>query len=279
VYGQALFQVLKMNMIAGCRYNNNSRFASTIVPRLGFTKSNDQYHFKALYSKSFRSPSTLNIDLADHIKPEVTGVLEIEGGLKTNENGYLTINAFHIQTKDPIIYYFNELTQSDSYINASNTGSSGFELDYRYKKNKLTATTSISYYAILEKEEMSIFSFSDQENEHIGIAPIKLNALVKYSIGKEVSVSATLNHLSSREGIDKIDDQSNQLITKTYKPFTEINLFTEYSPSHIKGLSLSFGCTNILGQHTYYIQPYNNYHDALPGLGRNFQFKIIFQNF
>jgi|GEM_PF-473786 len=279
VYGQALFQVLKMNIIAGCRYNNNSRFVSTLVPRIGFTKSNEQFHFKALYSKSFRSPSTLNIDLADHIKPEVTGVIEIEGGLRTNENGYLTVNAFNIQTTDPIIYYFNELTQSDSYINASNTGSSGFEIDYRYKKNKLTATTSISYYAILQKEEMSIFSFTDQENEHIGIAPIKLNALIKYSISNEVSVSATLNHLSRREGIEKIDGQYNQIITKTYKPFTEINLFSEYSPAQIKGLSLSFGCANILGQQTFYIQPYNNYHGALPGLGRNFQFKILFQNF
>jgi outer membrane receptor for ferrienterochelin and colicin len=279
VYGQALFQILKMNIIAGCRFNNNSRFASTLVPRIGITKSTDQFHLKALYSKSFRSPSTLNIDLADHIKPEVTDVIEIEGGLRTNENGYLTINAFHIQTKDPIIYYFNELTQSDSYINASSTGSSGFELDYKYKKGKLTATTSLSYYAILEKEEMSIFSFNDQENEHIGIAPIKLNALVKYSISNEVSASATINHLSKREGIDKIDEQYKVLTTKTYKPFTEVNLFVEYSPSHIKGLSLSFGCTNILGQQTYYIQPYNNYHGALPGLGRNFQFKITFQNF
>ncbi|HOS47435.1 MAG TPA: TonB-dependent receptor plug domain-containing protein [Bacteroidia bacterium] len=279
IYGQALFQVLKTNIIAGCRFNNSSRFASTLVPRIGITKSTDQFHLKALYSKSFRSPSTLNIDLADNIKPEVTDVIEIEGGLRTNENGYLTINAFHIQTKDPIIYFFNEFTQSDSYINASSTGTSGCELDYKYKKRKFTATISLSYYAILENEEMSIFSFNDQENEHIGIAPLKLNALLKYSISSEVSASATLNHLSKREGIDIIDEQYQVLRTKTYQPFTEVNLFAEYSPSHIRGLSLSFGCTNILGQKTYFIQPYNNYHGALPGLGRNFQFKITFQNF
>lgn len=279
IYGQALFQILKMNLIAGCRYNDNSRFESTLVPRIGITKSSEKYHIKALYSKSFRSPSTLNIDLGDKIRPEVTDVIELEGGIKTDENGYLTLNVFNIETKDPIIYYFNETTSSDSYINANNTGSSGFELEYKYKKSKLTSTTSLSYYTTLDKEEMSIFAFEEQENSHIGIAPIKINTLIKYSISNEVSGSLSLNYLSEREGISKVDNTSNQIETRKYSSYTELNLFAEYSPLSFKQLSFSLGCTNLLDQRSYFIQPYNNFHGALPGLGRNFQFKITLQNF
>lgn len=279
IYGQALIQIFKTNLIFGGRYNNNNRFASTLVPRFGITKSTSTYHLKALYSKSFRSPSTLNIDLAENIKPEVTKVLEVEGGIRTMHNGYLTINAFQLITKDPIIYFFNDQTESDSYINASSTGTYGFELEYKYKKDKITAISSISYYSIPEKEESSTFSFENQDHIHIGLAPITANTLLKYSISNEVSGSITINYISKREGIESVNSNTNAISIKKYKPVYDSNIFLDYSPNHLKGLSLSFGCSNLFGEKIYYIQPYNGNHNALPGLGRNFQFKITFQNF
>jgi hypothetical protein len=44
-------------------------------------------------------------------------------------------------------------------------------------------------------------------------------------------------------------------------------------------LSMRFSVRNILDQEELFIQPYNSDHAPLPGMGREFQLRISYQNF
>jgi outer membrane cobalamin receptor len=279
IFSQGLYQLNRLKFVFGARFNKNSRYESTLVPRVGITADYEKYHFKLLYSKSFRAPSTQNIDLSENIRPEVTTVYEAESGLSISEYSYITLNLYHIATNNPIIYYYNELTDFDAYRNDVQTGSYGFELDYKFKKKSTGINLGLSYYNTTEENENSIYYCSENSNAHIGFAPIKFTLQLNHNFSKSLSLAINGNLLSSRYGVDYINIDNQESIYKKYPIQKEINAFIDYNFTKLEGCSIGVGCTNIIDERIYYIQPYKSDHAAIPGAGRVFRIKLSFQNF
>ena len=159
IYFQSTVKTFLFNIILGSRYNINPYYNSSFVPRVGITKVLDKWHFKTLYSTAFRSPSIENINLGRNIKPEQTSVIEFEVGCKVTTNSYLTSNIFHIMTEHPIAYgYDSDL--NEMYFNDSNTGSRGFEMEYKLKYSRFYTSFNYSYYESLKgsMQEHTIYS-------------------------------------------------------------------------------------------------------------------------
>jgi len=277
-YTQALYNLNDYNLIAGLRYTDNSRYESTLVPRLGITKQHEKYHFKVLYSRSFRAPSTLNIDLTPSIKPENTDILELEAGLKINSNSYITANGYWIGTKNPIVYFYDSLADYDAYTNGKFTGSKGLELAYRYKKVKSNFEIGGSYYWALKNEETTTYNIPWEPDKHLGLAAFKLNISYKYDFTKRISSAITMVYYSSRYGINNITSSTNEPIFYNYPSTTLMNLNGQYQIDKAGQFSLQFGIYNLLDTKRIYIQPYNSLHAPLPGMRREFQLKLIFHS-
>lgn len=79
-YLQALWMMPVGNLTLGARYDHNSQFGSSFVPRFAFTKVWGGTHMKLLASKAFRAPSIENFELAKNVRPEKTTALELEVG-------------------------------------------------------------------------------------------------------------------------------------------------------------------------------------------------------
>jgi len=276
-YTQALYSVKEYNIIAGLRFSDNSRYESTLVPRIGITKQNEKYHFKALYSRSFRSPSTLNIDLTPSIKPEVTDILELEAGAKINRNSYITANVYLLSTNNPIVYYYDSIADYDAYKNAKFTGSKGLEITYRYKKMKSNFEIGSAHYWALKSEEQTTYNVPGEPDQHLGLSSFKLNISYKYDFTKRLSTSLTIVYYSSRYGIKHIASSTNEPIYYNYPSTTLINLNGQYQIDKAGHLSLKLGIYNLLDTKRIFIQPYNSLHAPLPGMGREFQLKLIFR--
>ncbi len=276
-YTQALYSINEYNFIAGLRYTDNSRYESTLVPRIGITKQNKKYHFKTLYSRSFRAPSTLNIDLAPSIKPENTDIAELEGGVRINTNSYITVNAYWVGTKNPIVYFYDSIADSDAYKNVKFTGSKGLELAYRYKHMKSNFEIGSSYYWALKRGEQTTYNVPGKPDQHLGLASFKLNISYKYEFTKRLSSSLTMVYYSSRYGINNITLSSNEPIYYNYPSTTLMNLNGQYQIDKAGQFSLQVGIYNLLEVKRIYIQPYNSLHAPLPGMGREFQLKLIFR--
>jgi outer membrane cobalamin receptor len=105
VFAQGLVKHRIANLTLGFRYDNHSAFGSAFVPRFALTKRIDNFHFKALYSHSYRAPGIENITLNPAIRPERSRVTELELGYQFTPDMLLSVNAFDVQTKDVIIYF------------------------------------------------------------------------------------------------------------------------------------------------------------------------------
>ncbi len=276
---QALWKNSWFNIIAGARINNNSRFASTIVPRIGLTKEFGKYHIKALYNRSFRSPSTQNIDLSSAIKPEKSDIFEVETGVMFTENSGLNLNAYYIITQDPIIYYFDTLTDFDAYTNAAETGTHGIELEYHYKKNGATLHLGGSFYLTNQEKGLQEYDAIGQSGANLGISPVKLTAQLSYRLSSHLQTSFTAVYESEKTGITAATLNGDSLVYHRYDPTLNLNIFLDYKVPGVTGLSIRAGVRNILNQDTYLVQPYNSLHGALPGLGRAIELKLSLQRF
>ena len=106
-FTQGTVQTKIANFTAGARYNFNTNFPSSFVPRIAVTRAFRKVHFKALYSKAFRTPSVENINLGMNIRPEKTTTVEFETGWNVTESWSLIANVFDITTTDPIVYFYD----------------------------------------------------------------------------------------------------------------------------------------------------------------------------
>jgi outer membrane receptor for ferrienterochelin and colicin len=279
VFTQLLYKNSIANITAGAFYNKNSLYPSAIAPRIGFTRERNLYHIKLLYSQSFRSPSTQNIDLSNSIKPEKTDVYELEAGIKIKKSSYLTLNTFYIHTKDPIIFYVDPATEFDAYLNSSETGSIGLEATYTVKINNLQLNAGASYYQSHDGDSLINYSVPGNNDEHLGLSPLKTTIAGSYKITNRLSLFAGLIYYSSKVGISSVDKISSESIYSRYDNEVNINLQVTYHHFFLKNLDLMLAAYNISDDSIQYIQPYNSNHSPLTGLGRTFSIKISYTNF
>jgi outer membrane receptor protein involved in Fe transport len=279
VFTQLLYKNSIANITAGAFYNKNSLYPSAIAPRIGLTRERNLYHIKLLYSQSFRSPSTQNIDLSNSIKPEKTDVYELEAGIKIKKASYLTFNAFYIHTKDPIIFYVDPATEFDAYLNSSETGSSGIEATYTVKLNKLQLNIGSSYYQSHDGDSLLNYSVPGNSDEHLGLSPLKTTIAASYKINNRLSMFVGFIYYSSKVGISGVDNTSGESIYSRFDNEVNINLNATYHHFLIKNLDLMIAAYNITNDSIQYIQPYNSNHSPLTGLGRTFSIKLSYTNF
>lgn len=279
LFAQILFKNNIANITGGIYYNNNSRYPSAIAPRIGITRERNLYHLKILYSQSFRSPSTQNIDLSNSIKPEKTDVYEIEAGIKIKNASYFTINAYYIHTKDPIIFYVDPKTEFDAYLNSSITGSTGIEGTYTVKLKNLQINASASYYQSKDGDSLLNYSVPGNDDEHLGLSPFKATIATSYNINKRIRLFAGMIYYSAKTGITSVDVNSGNSIYSKFDNELTINFQISYRNFLIKNLDLMLACYNLNNDKIIYIQPYNSNHAPLSGLSRTFSVKLNYSIF
>lgn len=279
IFAQLLFKNKIANVTGGLYYNNNSLYPSAFATRIGITRERDLYHLKFLYSQSFRSPSTQNIDLSKSIKPEKTNVLEFEAGIKIKKASYLTINSFYIQTKYPIIYYVDPVTEFDAYLNSSMTGSYGIEATYKVKIKDLQLNASTTYYQGHDGDSLLNYQIPGNKIEHLGISPLQYTISLSYTINKHLSAFVGAIYYSPKVGIISVDSITGTSIYNRYAKEINLNCQITYHQFLIKNIDLMFATYNIANVNVKYIQPYNSNHTPLSGLGRTFSLKLTYTNF
>ncbi|MEO5572532.1 MAG: TonB-dependent receptor plug domain-containing protein [Bacteroidia bacterium] len=274
VFAQTLFKTRVATFAAGARYNYNSRYDASFVPRFGITKALNKFHFKLLFSKAFRAPNTENIDLNPLIKPENTRVFEAETGYEISPSMFITVNAFDIVTKDPIIYYYDAL-YNDGYTNLERTGTRGSEVEYKYKSSGGYAGVNYSFY-VPSGTVLRNYAVPVNPDALLGFATHKINLTSGIKISNHIKLNASVSFSGPRYGIVGLDEITGDTIVNKFKPVVIANLNISYDDLFFKGMSASFGVYNLFDSEEFYIQPYNSLHAPLPGYAREFALKISY---
>lgn len=278
-YAQVLHNAGWANLIAGIRYNYNVRFGNPVVPRIGLTRAFKNFHVKALYSKAFRAPAIQNIDLSDKIRPEFTDVYELESGFKISDDAYLTVNLFHLFTRDPIAYYVDAVTGTDAYTNLRSTGSTGLEMVFQLKKKWGSIDLNTSYYHPNDENDQGFYGIPGQNDLHLGLSRFKSNAMMRFNISGSWQAGTQLNCLGTRYGLTGTDMNTGAARYKKFDPQLLMNVYLEHRIKALKGLSVSVMVRNLFDRQEWFIQPFNSFHAPLPGMGREFQLRLSYQNF
>lgn len=266
-YGQGLFKLSFANITVGARYNSHEQFGSAFVPRLGLTKVMNKFHSKLLISQAFRTPSIQNIDPNPDIKPELTTVFELEAGYQLTSKMALTANFFYIKIDDPIVYFYDGDTGAEGYENYDETGTSGVEVEYKYKDTWGSLGFNYSYYTAGGNNKVASYNVPGDENKLLGFAQGKANLYGSFALTKNLTFSPSFTYLGERAGF-VIADANDEGILATFDPVVFANLYFQYKDLFTKGLTVGAGVYNLSDNDYTYIQPYNSGHSPLPAGSR-----------
>lgn len=281
------------NLTLGLRYDKHNKFESNLAPRAAFTGNLGDFHYKLLYSDSFRTPTIYTQIYSGMLilKPERTKAYEVELGYQVNNNLSLSTNAYYLSTKDKLVYgYDTDLSKyvpggggvTNLYYNARDKIQSvGVETELRWKQDWGYVTFNHSYTQMLNnfKDYQPINQITGQVvNSDLALSfpAHKLTLNGHYKITPAFSVNPSLILTSSRYGYDTFDANGNLTLRK-YSPEVLGNLYFRYQNVLFKGLELGVGAYNIFNSNQRFVQPYNSAHPPLPGQSREFIFKISYQ--
>ncbi|KAF0124524.1 MAG: TonB-dependent receptor [Elusimicrobia bacterium] len=251
---------------AGLRYDKHEQFEAAFSPRLAWTKAMSESHFKAIYSGAFRAPAIDNLTGNPVLAPEKARVAEFEAGCRAHPDVYLTANIYDITIDDPIVFYSVGATQY--YGNYGKTGTRGFELTSRLKKNWGYADLSYSYYAAAGNK----VAYYDAGSDHalLGLAKHKLtlNASVKAREGFSLNPSAVWH--SGRYGYYTYG------LRRRYGDKLLANLWLARNGLLGGRLDAGLGVYDIFASGYSYLQPYDNGHAPLPAPSREIRMRLSY---
>ena len=259
------------NFTVGARYEGNSGFDSSFVPRFSVMKQMGSFHTKLLYSKAFKSPNIENINFAPNgIKPEKTSVAEIELGNQFSDHFFFSTNFFKIAIDQPIVY---DYVNGDSYSNYSHTGTRGFEVEGKYKDTWGLALLNYSYYQA-DGNDVDAMSVPGESDSHLALPTNKASISANLNfLGENYWLNPALIYVGSRYGYD-YDVASSSMIIKKFNPTWLANLYFEKRSFILPQFNLGLGIFNLLNQNYNIIQAYNGGHPPLPGLSREYVLKL-----
>lgn len=277
VYGQLHFKNDFVPLLAGARLDNHSVFGSTFSPRVGLTKIINTWNFKLLFSRAFRSASLANYNLNQGLTYEHTNTLEMEVGKQLGENMLITATLYNIHISDPILYYFNDQYPPPfgNFINYKNTGTKGFELEYRYKARQLSFFLNYAYYSASGINEVEIYKVPGNENNMLAWPSSKVNFNGTLKLTKKLSINSTASYFSKRFAFTKYDANGN-LVLSSIDPKLYLNFFLLYRDMLTKGLDLGMGVNDVMDQKQIFIQPYNSASAPITGTGREFLIRMSY---
>ncbi|MGZ8189117.1 MAG: TonB-dependent receptor plug domain-containing protein [Methylosarcina sp.] len=286
-YTEAGYGFPWFNVMAGLRFDVYNEFGTNLAPRVALTKDFGKFHFKALYSHAFRIPTGGNYqknaeynfmrapeDRISQVEPERTRTAEIELGFHPFKNLDLSLNLFHIESDDIILYQIDE-NEDDFYINAQGQSTQGIETGLRYRDEDWGyLALDYSFYESIENtaDKYKILEPDGQIHEHlnVGFPTHKASLNVHWDLTPSLSLNQTLIFISDRYGY------SGDTLLRHNSSWV-YNLYWQYKNLFARGMDVGLGVYDVFNEKQQYIQPYNGGHPALPGPTREVMLKLSYQ--
>jgi outer membrane cobalamin receptor len=281
VYAQVLIKNKIANITLGGRVENNSETGNAFAPRIGFTKCFERLHAKLLFSQAFRSPALGNINSYEYnnpdsdLKPEKTRVIEFEAGYKLSKDMSLTANIYYINIDKPIVY------AEATYTNKDQTGTKGFELEYRIRKNWGYVNANYAYYTAEGINKVLEYTVPNNKGSLLATPQHKINLNGSFNLTKKMTINPTMTYLGERYGngdaVFNEEAQNWELPIVKIKPTLLTNIFLNYRDVLINNLNIGVGCYNLLDTEHTFIQAYTGGSQPMPSQTREFIIKLSYK--
>ena len=267
VLGQGLYDFGFANVTVGARYDKHQKVKGALSPRFALTKSESGWHAKIMAAQAFRAPTIMNLDSNPDLKPDRTTTFEVEGGVRTSRNSYLTLNLFKTEIKDPIIYGIDSAGATHNF-NEERTGTYGAELEYRIKDTFGYATLAYSYYKA-DGKNPNVFKVDGHDDVLLAFPghKVTLNSSFNTPLA-HIKVNPSASYMSPYYAYNWDASTVKRYIEKL-SPDPLLNVFFLYENLGTKGFNLGLGVFNILDSDWRLAQPYQSgNHAPMPTASR-----------
>ena len=230
------------------------------------------------YSQAFKTPTIQNVNINPDIKPERIEVAEFETGYRLNDNMILTANVFYTKIKDLIAYYEWEVDGEywDDYQNYPNTGTSGFEVDYKFKGKWGYLNASYSYYIANSNADVESYIVDGKEKLFQAFPAHKFATNAHIKLVKNLYFNPSLLFFSEKFYYEYDADWENLILNKVENVILA-NVNLTYENLFTKGLDLGAGVYNIANSSDAFVQPYNGGGYPIPAMGTEFNFNLKYR--
>lgn len=275
-FGQVIIKSKIANLALGARYNYNEIYNSSFVPRIAVTKSINDFHLKILYSKAFRSPNIMNIDVNSSIKPENTTVWEMEAGYRFSDKISGSLNFYRIETNDIIVFYYDESIDDDGYVNLEKMGTKGFETEWKFKNKNGFIGANYSFYSPLNKESI-IPDYEVQVNHDalLGFAVHKINLFGNRKLNYGIILGGSISFYGPRYAISGMSDEGTPRYSLDHQAAL-VNISVAKENLFVKNFSARFGIYNLTNEKELFFPAYTIMRSPTPGKGREFALKLAY---
>lgn len=246
-YGQALWNTPYGNVTVGARYDHNNQFGSRFVPRFAFTKAWDVFHVKFLASKAFRAPSIENFELNPTVKPEKTTAIEVEFGAQLGRT-FLAVNFFDLSVEDPMVYFYDSITDAETYQNYEKTGSQGVEVDFQIRGEWGFIKSGLTL-ARAKDNKVPDFTVPGEKNYLVAMPNVKVTLLGNFKLGAGLSFAPSVVALGPRYSFESAGGPVKHEST------TLLNLMLHYRPTTLP-LLVTAGVHNATGANVGFPKAY-----------------------
>ena len=291
VYAQGLWNNEWANVTVGARYEHNSQFGSSFVPRIAVTKLFEPFHIKVLYSEAFRAPSFEDINSAPtnaagnvvQVQPEHTRVGEAEFGYSIDAHNFVTVNAFYTRIAQPIVYFVDPtVAGGQGYTNFPVASTAGFEADYKARYGWGYVDVNYSYYRALANE-VPLYQVAatnpdgtvvNEPSVMLGMPNHKISLHGAYKIWKDLRFAPSMIVQLGQWAYANPSDGAGTGTLKELDTTVLLNAFLSYHDLGVKGVEAGIGVYNALDRPLYYAQPYNGGHAPLQGATRELLLRV-----
>jgi outer membrane receptor for ferrienterochelin and colicins len=274
-FAEASTQNRWLNATAGARYEYHQQFGSALVPRLALSKVLGDLHFKALAAQAFKSPGLENINLNPDVKREQTTTFELELGYRVLSSLLVTVNAFDLTVKRPIVYFYDAVNDREGYANRGQTGSRGAEAELRYEHPRARVVASYAFYTARHKNHVDDYAVPGQSNALLAAPNHKVAVNGRVRLVRTIYGNLTGTLMTERYAQTRVDENDAPVIS-ALDPALLLNLFVEYRDFFTRGLTASAGAYNLSGQRFSFPQPYTGLHGALPAQAREYLVRLSY---
>jgi outer membrane cobalamin receptor len=274
LFAQGMFTNRIVDLTLGGRFEHNSEAGNSFVPRLAVTKIIDDFHFKALYSLAFHSPSVENISRysSTSITAEKTTVIEFEAGYQITSFLSFTANVFDMTLKNPIIFSIDRILRRSTYSNGSRSETKGFETELRLKIKHVNSTVTYSYY---QADRNEIFDYTVIGNDKIllGFPQHKITFNGSVYLNSALTANCTATYLSERYA-----DNNTTRAQYTIAPQLLVNLFISCKNILADGITFGAGVYDLFDTRYSFIQPFKGGNAPMPGPSREILIKFAYEH-
>jgi len=247
---------------AGARFDDNSQFGNTLVPRLAATHVFEPFHAKLLLTRAFRPPSVGDLSYNPDLKPESTTAVEAELGWKISDSAILAANVFDISIDKPLLYT-SAASGTASYFNFARTGTTGAEVTFQGTVATAAVAASYSFYSAAGKNRVSDYAVPGHGDLLTGFARHKGAVNVSVPVWRGLRVGTADTWLSERFGFVGFDSLGNAVVGRS-PPILLSDFYVDWRATALRNLDLRIGLYNALGSRYVLFQAYDGNHPPLP---------------